>query len=325
MLGTGRFFYLAALVAKVVCAQSTVDDFDIVCSASVSVATPGEALTVRAFVPDDLANSVSYVWSVTAGTISGSGPTINWKVANATSRNSETVFVAVRAESGRRGVCAFQLMMLNREDVRAPETGIGLLKSGEKEAAGFGLYSYLLLAAKPRDNDRARYLQVLESALLLVPQLSALRHYFPQPQHLNSLYIPVVSAPPTNYSKLQSRKKAEWLLDSYDYARARAILARVPGSTRNGPYLVSFSNLDSATPAIVQDLSLATTELADIWVREFITIAGQEHSWTVQTVRNVALRVRTVLAIAGKDLPNAKSAAKDWIQFGSQASDETKK
>jgi hypothetical protein len=48
------------------------------------------------------------------------------------------------------------------------------LPPGQSEAAGYGLYSYLLLGAPPSESSRDRYLKAIDPYLTLVPDVADL-------------------------------------------------------------------------------------------------------------------------------------------------------
>ncbi len=116
----------------------------------------------------------------------------------------------------------------------ARETGSALLVAGGREAEGYGLYSYLLLGAPPDSGARERYLKAIEAFWAVVPDIAALEQYVPRAE-LNVAYVPVKSAPGATVA-------AGWVLDSYDFARARSLLRYVPGAHCDGPYLLSVLN-----------------------------------------------------------------------------------
>lgn len=109
------------------------------------------------------------------------------------------------------------------------ETARGFLMKGQRESSGYGLYSYFLLGSPPTDSSRARYLKAIQAYLSLIPTVSDLEDYV-SADKLNITYFPVKSPLPPNPT-------AEWLLDNYDFARARVLLDVLPGAHNAGPLL----------------------------------------------------------------------------------------
>jgi hypothetical protein len=208
--------------------------------------------------------------------------------------------VIVRQDAGPRGPAP------------ARETGAALLGAGGQESEGYGLYSYLLLGAPPGAGTRERYLKAIEAFWAVVPQIAALERYVPRAE-LNVAYVPVRSAPGPSVS-------AEWILDNYDHARARSLLRYLPGSHRDGPYLVSaLRSLGGGAPAsgqhLFQDLSGVPPHLAASWVKEFLNQAAQERFWDERSGAKLALKLRVTVGVLGEGLPEVRKALDGWISW----------
>jgi hypothetical protein len=197
----------------------------------------------------------------------------------------------------------------------ARETGAALLAPEAAESPGYGLYSYLLLGAPPTEATRARYLKTIEAYWGLVPEISRLEAYVPR-RELNVAYLPVTGVPSQSVS-------AQWLLDHHDFARARSLLRVLPGSNREGPYIVSalrpLGGAAGATgasgPHLFQDLSSVPPHLASSWVKEFLNQAAQERFWEARTGERLALRLRMTVGILGMGLPEVRRALDTWIAW----------
>jgi hypothetical protein len=135
----------------------------------------------------------------------------------------------------------------------------------------------------------------------------------PKPQ-LNIAYVAVWSAAGASVS-------AEWLLDNYDYARARSLLRWLPGPNRDGPYLLStLQPLGSGAPPtpgqhLFQNLSNVPPRLAASWVKEFLNQAAQERFWDERTGARLALKTRVIVSVLGEGLPEVKKALDTWIAW----------
>jgi hypothetical protein len=186
------------------------------------------------------------------------------------------------------------------------ETGRAFLVETQTETSGYGLYSYLLFGSPPTDDIvRERYLQAINSYLNIIVDISKLRKYFP-PNELNITYLPLNLPPPSTIS-------AEWILDHYNYARARYLLRTLRGSLRDGPYIIStlkpLSTFKTA-PAkyLFQDMSSVPPQLIAKWVKEFINQASKERYWEENTISHFVLVMRTRIEMASDGLSEVQKA-----------------
>jgi hypothetical protein len=111
---------------------------------------------------------------------------------------------------------------------------------------------------------------------------------------LNITYIPARTNP------VATQISAAWLVDHYDYARARGFLDKVIRTHERDIYLVSsLIPLTRATtpmvPFLEQDLSEVPIQLLPLWIREFELRVSDERPWAVQELSNFALTLRTSL------------------------------
>ena len=284
----------------------------VLCSLDVPTVSEDGAVTVRVWAVSSA--SVSHTWKATAGSISG-GSEARWSLAGvAPGIYRATVYV--------RGpdldqACSVRLVVTDRQRGRTPpiETGKAFLATGEKETAGYGLYSYLLMGAPPIESTRDRYLKVIDAYLKLIPSVEKLKQNI-RAQEINATYVPVDAKVPDNVS-------AAWILEHYDYARARALLRLIPGNLREGPYFVStLAPLTGATQMtdqyLFQNLSAVPTapdDLASWWVREFMNQAAQERFWDSNTAAQFALKLRTTIGIVSVGLPDVRRSLSEWISW----------
>jgi hypothetical protein len=292
------------------------------CSAERPAVPLGASVGVRAWASARPGATVRYAWDVTAGRVEGGGAAVRWNLDGARPGRYAAIARVLDA-STVLGECTVRVLVIADEGARgrqpaprpARETGSALLVAGQREAGGYGLYSYLLLGAPPAAGARERYLKALEAYVRLIPDLAALERYVPKGE-LNAAYVPITEPP-------AGAANAEWILDHYDYARARSVLRTLPGRTRDGPYIVSSlvalsaagGEATASAPVLLQDLSVVPPHLAEAWVREFLNQTAQERFAEVRTRDQVVVRLRLVVGILGTGLPEVRSALDSWIAW----------
>lgn len=193
------------------------------------------------------------------------------------------------------------------------ETGRAFLVETQTEAPGYGLYSYLLFGSPPsNDIVRKRYLQAITDYVNIIVDISELGKYIPR-QELNITYLPLNLPPPHSPS-------AEWILDHYNYARARYLLRTLQGSLRDGPYIISTLKPLSTfktTPDkyLFQDMSSVPPYLISSWVKEFINQAAKERYWEEETTRQLVLTLRNAIGIMASGVSEVQKALKENIAW----------
>jgi Carboxypeptidase regulatory-like domain len=194
-------------------------------------------------------------------------------------------------------------------------TGRYFMVGWTNEQAGYGLYSYLLLAGKPVSDD-ARKLDraVIGAYLQALPDISAFEGHFPKAQ-LNITYMLVSRRPPAH------GPNTDWVLDHYEFPRARVLLNMVPGATQNGPYIISSSTPLSHSPALpehylFQDMSDVPPALAGMWEERFEAQASKPDFWKPDTRAQWVLELRTLIAQAahaGRYLPGSRAEILEFL------------
>jgi hypothetical protein len=187
-------------------------------------------------------------------------------------------------------------------DGRLPRAPIAItarapLWTGGVEAAGYGLYSYLLFGSSGEAGYQRRltaacaYLSVLQDA-----EETTIREQ--SPRSINIFYVPLRSA---SYRRdAITTQDAAWLVANYDYARARLLLNRI-GEDGDDVYLVSYqealTTIETPQPdrLLVQDLSLVPPELIELWIEEFRRQVRRQEYWDELTFRQAMLRLRSAL------------------------------
>jgi hypothetical protein len=291
--------------------------FDISCSPQKPIAEIGSIVRLRAFVDSAQAQTPRYAWTVSTGSIQGSGLEVQWNLAGGSSGFNKATVTVVTADA-KSADCSVQVIATEPERGERPmerETTRAFLPKGQKEEAGYGLYSYLLLGSAPTDASRVRCLSAIEAYLTLMLPLDDLQDIVAH-NKLNITYLPVRTSPPPHPSP-------QWLLDNYDFARARVLLDLLPGLHRQGPYLVStLFPLSSSDPLssryLFQDLSTIPTDPKDLvswWILEFQNQAAQERFWEPRTVESLALRIRTTISVLATGLPEVQKQVATWIAW----------
>ena len=310
---------LAALLnAAGVVAAFGAEPVGLACSADRPTVAIGETVLLKAWAVTPPGQTLRYAWEATVGRLEAEGPEARWTLSNLRP-GRYAASVRVEGQAGQTAECLLRVIVrqdpaarLLQESRPLPrETGSALLLESQGEAAGYGLYSYLLLGSPPAGAVRERYLGVIEAIWRLVPEIARLEAHVPR-QELNIAYVPVTSPPPGAVS-------AEWILEKYDYARARTILRLLPGTHRDGPYVVSaLRPLAAPTPlgpALFQDLSRVPPHLVSAWVKEFLNQAAQERFWEERTGQQLANRLRLTIGVLAAGLPEVRRALDDWIAW----------
>jgi hypothetical protein len=285
------------------------------CSAETPTVPLGGTVILKAWAQSPSGRALRYTWAATAGRIEGRGAEARWSLAEL---HSGTFAATVKAGDGESSSGECRLRVTVRRDIQgrglSRETGGAFLAAGQSEAAGYGLYSYLLLGAPPSESSRERCLKAIEAYLSLVPDVMSLEEYVPR-RELNIFYLPVRVEPAKPLA-------GQWVLDNYDYARARSLLRALPGPNRDGPYiLAAFRPLGGAAagpvsgPYLFQDLSSVPPHLAASWVREFLNQAAQERFWEERTAVQLTQRMRVTVGIMGAGLPEVRKALDSWITW----------
>jgi hypothetical protein len=283
----------------------------IICSAEQPTVSFNGSVHVRVWRKPEGSDTVEPVWTVTAGTVQGHGNEIVWSLNGVV---HEGIYHA-QAKISNNSLCSVRVVVVDptRRESVAHETGRSFLLKGKPEAEGYGLYSYLLLGSRSTPATRDRYLKVVTAYMQRIEKISSLEEYIPRVK-LNITYLPV-EVP------LSANATASWLLDHYDYSRARVLLDLLPGERKDGIYLISTLKplaKSNIPPYLFQDLSAVPTSPDDLiswWVGEFLSQAAQEQFWQPRTGELFALKLRTTLAVLGSGLPEVQQALKSWIEW----------
>jgi len=283
----------------------------VACSPETPVVPPDGSVVLKAWVPDQPAKTLRYTWVVTAGTIGSQGREVRWDLKGTSSGIYEA---DVKVEDGATpaGTCSIRIVLADTErgtgSVRA--TARTFLLKGQQEAAGYGLYSYLLLGSHPTETTLPRYQRVVQAYLGMIDDIAKFENEVGG--KLNITYVPLETAAPEAVD-------APWVLQHYDYARTRLLLDALPGDRKAGIYLVSSLKPLSSRPNppyMVQDLSSVPAERSDLiswWLNEFQNQAAQERFWEPRTAELFVLKLRTTITVLATGLPDVQRALGTWI------------
>jgi hypothetical protein len=318
---------LSALAAAQPEDLSSAGLLDIVCSLEQPVVGPHEPVKATVLVNAVEPQSLQYRWKANAGGFvtqssqisdEASGPTVEWN-PNGIASGSYTLTVTVTNAEGSLGSCSV-VVVVGKEERSASEVPStreirrALLLKGRAESKGYALYSYMLLGAPVNDSNRERYQKFVQAYLDRIREFKELESLFLSSQ-LNITYLPVDSEP-------SEPCDTDWVLEHFDYERARFLLASVPGTHGDGPFIISsyhpLQGPNTITkPYIFEDLSSVPPDVVALWVQQFKSQTAQERSWDKETVSRVVLKLRTVIAIAAIALPDVQKAVFQWIKLGS--------
>jgi hypothetical protein len=304
--------------------------FPVVCSAENLTVATGKAVSLRVWVDPSQSQNLHYEWSVPVGMVEGTGQKVTWKLIDVKPGAYEA-HIRIRDETGSVSECATQVIVRDAIQVRDPnrQTGRALLLPDQQESEGYGLYSYLLFGSRPSDANRERYLKAIEEYLKF-PDVVQLEKYIMRMdrvarqearRQLNITYLPLTESPAADIRSQWAAGDyipvAQWMLTHYDYARARVLLSKLSGEHLSGPYIVSVlkppRGMGAVRPLLFQDQSAVPARIVPLWMREFLYQAAQERFWQTKTTRQLALKLRTVVAVLARALPVTQKTPGDII------------
>jgi len=301
--------------------------FIVVCSPDKPIVRPSETIRLRAYATSPTDQPLQYAWSVPAGRVEGQGPEVRWDFTGVRVGVVYEAKVLVNDASGGFADCSVRVIVQAqpRQALRGGnrETGRSFLLPDQVETNGYGLYSYLLLGSPPTAATRERYLKAVEEYLRF-PDLTQLETFNIPHRTLNITYLPL-KVPPERpvldqLADERYNEVAEWMLKQYDYERARVLLRGLPGTHREGPYIVSILkpptwNSSLSPPYLYQDQSSVPPHLVSLWAKEFLNQAAQEQFWQERTAVQLVLKLRTAIGILATALPEVRKALDDWVAW----------
>ena len=284
---------------------------DAACTTEQLVVSSGGAAELRAWIlPGETAEPM-YSWAVSAGRIVGHGPRVAWEMAGVHPGTYEAS-VSVRDRESPLGSCTLRVTVLPFLPTffLLPDRGIVLMPN-DSEQDGFGLYTYLIFPRKPNAASRPRYAEAIKTFGRL-PQAVAFAEPAPGGEQI-AMYLPMRERPSAG-----GLDNTDWVLDNYDYLRARRMLHGFAQTGNDGPYILTTPvPLDSADAeeAVVNDLSIAPPHLIDPWIKHHVYRAAQEGAWGARLQRLLVLGPRTIIAVLAEGLPEVVAGLDEAVRY----------
>lgn len=327
---------LALLNLQTALAQTDAQNkpLDVICFTEHPTVIEGGSTNLQAWATthdgEPLTQPVSFTWQAPEGTIKGTGPEVNWDLSMVRIEPKEmhrklTATVKATVTSLGEASCTVEVFIGAKQvgapdnpDIRGNQTiGRRFLLREQSEDPGYGLYSYLLLSAKPQgEEETARYLKTVEACLQIMNKLQDLPKHL-RPSQRNATHIPVTELPKGNADDADFAKK---VLAVYDYARAKVLLNTFQKTYDQGPYLISVKTpltpeSESLQPYVLQNFTGIAPELTARGVKNFEFLAAQERTWSETALKTLAFKLRNLVTIAGKETPKVAGGLKMIIQF----------
>ena len=303
----------------------------VTCSPSIPIVTQGG--TVEVFVwaasasGELLPSKMVPRWSTTSGRIHDIGSRFVWRLAEAT-LGEHTATVSIEIPGSGTSECVLTVIVkadteqtfpIDERGQKERVAGRGFLLPNKKEDSGYGLYSYLLFATSPGIKQKERSLKVLEAFFEKIIPISELNLHFMRSE-LNVFYVPVKKQPTGTLSLSQL---ASFVLENYDYARAKRLLANLPATQQvnltEGLYFVSSKSplSGAASPhSLIQELHPSVpAHVAWEWIRYFMLVSSQQHSWGETALAKLRLKMRVIVANIAVGLPEVQKSLDNWIRL----------
>ena len=330
-LSAALAFALSA--ASPAAAQSEGTRPQLLCGADRPLVHPGDSVVVRGWVvgTTEPAAARRWQWQAAVGTVSGDAVAV-WKFGPADSPDANRTLIAT-VESAATGDaaaplrCDVEIVLAERPKTaeggsRGNEvTARAFLLDGQEPPTGYGMYSFLLLDTPALTNvETERQINAIATFLLLI-QPAAQMEAHRRINQLNLALLPVkheLRLPEQLVVVSEARTLAAQVLRSYDYARAQALLAdfcvKVRGS---GPFLVASRDRDGDCRRrnLLMDMSQVTPNLVPNWIQTFRSLATAERSWGNDTMVNLALNTRNVIAVAYRGATDVTLGLSQWVRL----------
>jgi hypothetical protein len=165
----------------------------------------------------------------------------------------------------------------------------------------------------------SRYLAIIRAIVERVERTDQMIAVGYEPKELNAIYFPVTRRPSRTASV---KKMAEWIMDNYDFARAKRILDSLDAVSGDGPFLLASlsplsSGVRSNTNGFMTDLGNASAATAELWTRHFIAVSCIPQQWNRASLERAMLEVRDyigTIAMAGTPVITAVDTVVAWIK-----------
>ena len=270
----------------------------------------GESVQVRLYVNKQNTDQRSYHWRADAGTLETDRDRAIWHLQGV-EPGRHLLTATITSPTGPRQQCVVKMTVREKLLSVRSDTRRVFLLPGESEEMIYRVYSYLLIRTKPvNDIEKRRCLALIRTYLTLLEDLTAMHGYF-TPEQLNVTYLLLTATPPKNITPT-------WIMENYDYPRARFILNSLIETYQQGPYIISADQPltprnQKASIVVTQDFSYVRIKLIDDWVRAYLNQMAQQHDWHQKTFEQTALKIRNVLALLSQAVYDIRPAIEDWI------------
>lgn len=203
------------------------------------------------------------------------------------------------------------------------------LFSGQAEASGYPLYSYLLFNREDLEGSvYQRRIAAVQGYLQLLPPVKDVSADIAK-EDINIFYLPLKASLPgadpaaleAYVAKLKPNSLAKHILDNYDFSHARVLLHR-SGLEGDGPFIVtairplSKNSVKPDETVLTQDLSHVPPELVKLWVQQFKYEAARWRTGESTTLRKFALHLRTEISVLAEAFRITNEAVAAMIKEG---------
>jgi len=329
-LRCGAGFLLGLLEAALV-APALAGPLRAVCIADRALLAAGERAVVTAVTDAPSGADVQISWSADGGAVVPTGrPGGALWSPPAQSRGVFVIRAHIHvgaAEAGETADCSARVAVIespNRGGGEALISTRALVLPAAHEASGYGLYSYVLFAHPPTDQETQLFDAILKAYLTLLPSQETLESRFPDefpPARLNVTYVPIRRAPPDDFDQREPDDRIAWIRNHYDYDRAFAFLTRLRGlpdadpSLRSGAaWIVScqhpLGGKEDPRPGFQQNLSAVPPRLIPQRIGIFASQTTQPRDYNPYSIALLELDLRIAIAQAGDGLEAVSAAIK---------------
>lgn len=282
-----------------------------------SVVTSDSVRVHIAVAPDS--PSYRYTFTATHGRVAGQGHDVWWILSDAP-RGLDTLTVRIDRSGRAVAACQVQVAVRLSKVVRgdADYVARAVLLPRQREDTGYVRYNYLLFGVRPTTAAQATYRRAVEEYVRQLESISAYTDELAsrniRQRQLVLTFVPLKDSVP---ERGPDSVKVTAILRQYDYARARAWLAKLPGTHQRGPYLVSVGAPLGASahprgPVLVQDLSAVSEGIVGDWVAEFLNQSAQRGTDPQWNAGSWALRLRTGMALLAQAAEPIAGGIEQW-------------
>jgi hypothetical protein len=328
-------FSCRAAVLFLLVATSATAEISVTCVPERAVVDAGEPVVVRAWVTDDTQArppvAPKFSWKTRHGVISGDEQA-SWtpKPDKSPSGGPTAVTASVYVDAGTLGTATCEVAVVVQQPPATPKpepidrsplmAARLFLLPDTSEPENYGLRSYLIFTAPPEDEGaNERSLSAIGAYLrVLVPAEDLLSRNVRTSQ-ISLTMLPVLRADGLSdklNSPAQTRTLAVEILQRYDYATARRLLAELGvGSVGGGPYLIARETRTSGVSQgkLLVDMSGVSPDLIREWMTWFCWLTGQERSWSEVALKRLGLNMRNIIAVTAETTPVVLTSMAQWV------------